>query len=121
MSANIIASASNGRGGHGFIQGGRGGIFLYGSNQTSTFKATGKAETLKGEIEELGKYVFNNGGADDAKGFEEATEKFFNYIEKNIDFGGYLVCSIEDGVLNNPDKPTPPKKPSPIPDDAKNG
>ena len=29
-----------------------------------------------------------------------------------------MVCSIEDGVLNNPDKPTPPIKPSPIPDGA---
>ena len=71
---------------------------------------------MKGKIEELGKYVFNCGGADDAKGFEEATEKVFNYIEMNSEFGNNVVHSIEGGVLNNPDKPTPPIKPSPIPD-----
>ena len=91
---------------------------FYGSNQISTFKATGKAGTLKGEIEELGKYVFKCGGTNDAKGFEEATEKVFNHIEKNIEFGDYLVRSIEDGVLNNPEKLSPPMKPSPMPDGA---
>ena len=71
---------------------------------------------MKGKIEELGKYVFNCGGADDAKGFEEATEKVFNYIEKKIEFGDYVVHCIEDGALNKSDKPTPPTKLSPIPD-----
>ena len=116
MSANVIASSSNGRDSHGFVWAGRGGRSFYGSNQTSTFKATGKAETLKEEIDELGKYVFNHGGADDAKEFEEATEKIFKYMEKNIEFLDCKVHSIEDGVLNNPDKPTPLMKPSPIPD-----
>ena len=66
----------------------------------------------------MGKYVFNCGGVDNAMGFEEATEEAFNHIEKNIEFGDYVVCFIEDGVLNNPNKPTPPMKPSPIPDGA---
>ena len=68
----------------------------------------------------MGKYVFNCVGADDAKGFEEATEKVFNYIEKNIEFGDFMVCSIEDGVPNNPDKPTLPMKPFPIPNGTSN-
>ena len=46
MSANIVAFASNERGGHGFIPGGRGGRSFYRSNQTSSFKVIGKAETL---------------------------------------------------------------------------
>ena len=71
------------------------------------------AKILKGEIEELEKYVFHCVGADDAKGFKEATKKVFNYIEKNIEFGDYVVCSMEDRVLNNPNKPIPPMKPSP--------
>ena len=78
-----MASASNRKSGHRFAWDGRGGRSFYGSNQTSTFKVTGKVKTLKGEIDELGKYVCNHGEAD-AKGFEEATEKVF---KKNIMFG----------------------------------
>ena len=64
----------------------------------------------------MGKYMFNHGQADNAKGFEDATETIFNYIEKNIEFGDYVVHYIEDEVLNKPDKPTQVIKPSPIPD-----
>ena len=64
----------------------------------------------------MGKYVFNHCGAVDAKGFEEATETIFNYIKKNMKLGDYVVHSIKDGVLNNPDKPNTPMKCSPIPE-----
>ena len=57
------------------------------------FKVTGKVKTLKGEIKELEKYVLHCDGADDAKGFEEATKSVFKDIEKNIKFGYYVVLS----------------------------
>ena len=99
MNANKIAYVSNGRDGYGLVWGERwADRFLYTSNQTSIFKATGQARTLKREIDELGKYVLNHGWADGAKGFEEATEIIFNWIEKNIEFENYLACSIKNGV-----------------------
>ena len=62
--------------------------------------------------------MFGHGGADNANGIEEETEKIFNYIkkEKNIEIGNYVVHSIQDGVPNNPDKPTQQMKPSTITD-----